>query len=261
MSCLIKNRFLVNPQNLFTHFIVEKHSTSAKTCVKTFHSLKTSASKRSDLSHFNAHLYSARIDHLQFDGSILSSCLHTLSKLRISGRAPGNVGNNTPVATKSTSGIKNDDSVSTTSVENAVKSTSPEASHSVEGREKEPQSGDKPELRIPLGQKLCIVFTCKVCSTRSSKLFSKHSYEKGIVIVRCPGCENLHLIADNLGWFKHFEHRNVEEMLMAKGEQVKKFTDIDGTLELISEDAKETLQKLPNSDRDKWCHTAQLSLS
>lgn len=46
-------------------------------------------------------------------------------------------------------------------------------------------------------------------------------------------------------------NRNVEEMLLAKGEQVKKFTDIDGTLELISEDAKETLQKLPNSDQDK----------
>lgn len=46
-------------------------------------------------------------------------------------------------------------------------------------------------------------------------------------------------------------NRNVEEMLLAKGEQVKKFTDIDGTLELISEDTKETLQKLPDSDQDK----------
>lgn len=46
-------------------------------------------------------------------------------------------------------------------------------------------------------------------------------------------------------------NRNVEEMLLAKGEQVKKFTDIDGTLELISEDTKEMLQKLPDSDQDK----------
>lgn len=54
-----------------------------------------------------------------------------------------------------------------------------------------------------------IAFTCKVCNSRSSHTFSKLSYTKGIVIIKCPGCQNNHLIADNLGWFKHVEHRYV----------------------------------------------------
>lgn len=70
-----------------------------------------------------------------------------------------------------------------------------------------------------------IVFTCKVCNTRNSRRFSKVSYEKGIVIVECDGCSNNHLIADNLGWFPDAGSRNIEEIMAAKGEQVKR---IDG---------------------------------
>lgn len=49
--------------------------------------------------------------------------------------------------------------------------------------------------------RLAITFTCKVCSNRLSRTFYKQSYEKGVVIIKCPQCKNHHIIADNLGWF------------------------------------------------------------
>lgn len=73
-----------------------------------------------------------------------------------------------------------------------------------------------------------MTFTCTAsdCSHRSSHTFTKRAYERGIVIVQCPGCKNRHLIADNLGWFKDDTQdgklRTVEDFMRVKGEKVRR---------------------------------------
>lgn len=75
-------------------------------------------------------------------------------------------------------------------------------------------------LKMSSRHDLAMIFTCKVCETRSVKTLCRESYEKGVVLARCGGCNNLHLIADHLGWFG--EPGSIEELLAARGEEVKK---------------------------------------
>ena len=88
-----------------------------------------------------------------------------------------------------------------------------------------------------------MMYTCAVngCDTKQARTFSKTSYQKGVVLVRCEGCNNLHLIADNLGWFEENglykgNNINIESILKQKGEKVIKYISEDG-LEIISRDS------------------------
>jgi len=73
---------------------------------------------------------------------------------------------------------------------------------------------------------ISIIFTCNVCEHRQAKTMSKQSYEKGVVLIRCDGCENVHLIADNLGWFKD-NKTNIADILKEKNEDVQTLNSMD----------------------------------
>ncbi|GMF53685.1 hypothetical protein B5S33_g1883 [[Candida] boidinii] len=89
---------------------------------------------------------------------------------------------------------------------------------------------DKPMLMIAL--------TCKKCETRSTHAFSKQAYERGTVLITCPGCKNRHLIADHLKIFSD-SRVTIQDILAAKGESTS--TNID---DLVFDDIPEKLKGL-----------------
>ncbi|QEU62800.1 Zim17 [Kluyveromyces lactis] len=85
---------------------------------------------------------------------------------------------------------------------------------------------------------LMIAFTCKKCNTRSSHTMSKQAYTKGTVLIKCPGCNNRHLIADHLKIFND-NHITIEDIMKAEGESVSLTTD-----DLAFEDIPDSLKNV-----------------
>jgi len=115
---------------------------------------------------------------------------------------------------------------------------------------------DGGENRRELGKldgKMRLMFTCKKCNTRTSKLISKQAYDKGVVIVRCDGCKNNHLIADNLGWFSEITKKiNIEKLMALKGETVRKImNDVDGYYEAVLKEEQNQSPDLKMIEKSK----------
>lgn len=93
--------------------------------------------------------------------------------------------------------------------------------------------------------KFQLMFTCKKCNTRNTKFITKQAYYKGVVIVICDGCQNKHLIADNLNWFTDMNgKKNIEDIMAEKGETVQKIMSQD--LEFI---ASEFVNKIEETEK------------
>ncbi|XP_024525381.1 DNL-type zinc finger protein [Selaginella moellendorffii] len=90
----------------------------------------------------------------------------------------------------------------------------------------------KSSLKSSPRHDLAMIYTCTKCNTRSAKTFSRETYDRGVVIVRCGGCSNLHLIADRLGMFG--DKGSVEDFLAERGEKVKR--ESEDTYEFALED-------------------------
>ena len=83
---------------------------------------------------------------------------------------------------------------------------------------------------------LVLVFTCTVCDTRTARRVSKSAYHGGTVLIRCPGCRGMHLLADHKGFF-HDGAFSAEDVLRARGEGgARAAGGDDAVLELRDED-------------------------
>lgn len=134
----------------------------------------------------------------------------------------------------------------------------PDDSKSVPTKEQEQRTTNIPGAQTGGGRKLAILYTCGVCGTRSMKQFTEQAYLHGVVLVRCPGCQSLHLIADRLGYFSDNDDGDnsgggfdVAKVLKNKGGNVKTLISEHDDMEITLEDivGREKMQELDESSK------------
>ena len=79
------------------------------------------------------------------------------------------------------------------------------------------------------------MFTCGACGHKDVKTCTKKAYNESVVIIKCQNCEENHLIADNLGWFRD-EKVNIESLAKETGDvavRVNNSPKIQKTLEKL----------------------------
>ncbi|KJP89800.1 hypothetical protein AK88_00508 [Plasmodium fragile] len=111
------------------------------------------------------------------------------------------------------------------------KSVSSDGPHGTTTDVMKTESATEPESDQVKKEYMVLMFTCKICEKKSVKKFSKQAYNNGVVIIRCPSCENLHLISDQLGWFQEGK-TNIEDILKQKGENVIRKFSYNNMLEI-----------------------------
>ncbi len=102
------------------------------------------------------------------------------------------------------------------------------------GKENQDVLADVPGVQHG-GDKMHLVFTCKVCDTRSARKISKIAYNNGIVIVTCGHCKSKHLIADHIGVFED-KGWDVEKYLKEFHGEDARYVTGDAIFELTEED-------------------------
>lgn len=95
--------------------------------------------------------------------------------------------------------------------------------------------GEKTVLGSVGADKIGVVFTCTAdnCGQRIVKSVRRRSYESGTVVITCPKCGKIHIVADNLGMYSSITggKKNIEEIAKAKGQSVTRVDEKSFKLE------------------------------
>ncbi|KAH9909270.1 hypothetical protein F4778DRAFT_716043 [Xylariomycetidae sp. FL2044] len=118
----------------------------------------------------------------------------------------------------------------------AIPKPSPSPSPSPPDQPAKSQKDDK--TRVQLEPHYQITFTCVPCDTRSSHTISKQGYHQGSVLIKCPNCQNRHVISDHLNIFGD-RKITVEDLMREKGQLVKRGNlNEEGDVEFWDDDTR-----------------------